>query len=149
MYLDSAILVKLVVREPDSFFYAEQIDRQTDVWSSQLAVTESWSALFRKQREGVIDAKTRWAAWRRLERYFNEGMLGLVPVDQSILKRANRIISRCYPKIALRSLDAIHLASCEAADAFPLLTNDRQMRTAADHLRFPLGPLPPSDRTRK
>jgi predicted nucleic acid-binding protein len=59
MYLDSAILVKLVVREPDSFFYAEQIDRQTDVWSSQLAVTESWSALFRKQREGVIDAKAR------------------------------------------------------------------------------------------
>jgi len=142
MYLDSAILVKLVVREPDSFFYAEQTDGQADVWSSQLALTECWSALFRKQREGVIGAKARWAAWQRLERYLTDGMLGLVPVNQPILNRANRIISRCHPGIAIRSLDAIHLASCEAADAFPLVTNDRQMRAAADHLRFPLGPLP-------
>ena len=69
-------------------------------------------------------------------------MLGLVPVDESILRRANRIISRCHPRVVLRSLDAIHLASCEAADAFPLLTPDRQRRAAADHLRFPLGPSP-------
>ena len=146
MYLDSAILVKLVVREPDSFFYAEQTDGQTDVWSSQLTFTECWSALFRKQREGAIDARVRRAAWQKLERYFTNGTLGLVPIEQSLLKRANRIISRCHSKIALRSLDAIHLASCEAADAFPLLTNDRNMRTAADHLRFPLGPLPSSGR---
>ena len=142
MYLDSAILVKLVVRETDSFFYAEHTNGQADVWSSQLALTESWSALLRKQREGSISARARRVAWQKLERYFTDGMLGLVPVDESILKRANRIILRCHPRVALRSLDAIHLASCEAADAFPLLTNDRQMRAAADHLRFPLGPLP-------
>jgi predicted nucleic acid-binding protein len=142
MYLDSAILVKLVVREPDSLFYAAQTDGQTDVSSSQVAVTETWSALFRKQREGAIDAKARWAAWKRLERYFMDGMLFLVPVDRSILSRANRIISRCHPGIGLRTLDAIHLASCEDTDAFPLLTADRQMRAAAAHLRFPLGPLP-------
>ena len=142
MYLDSAILVKLVVRETDSFFYAEQTNGQADVWSSQLALTESWSALIRKQREGAIHARVRRAAWQKLERYFIDGMLGMVPVDESILKRANRIILRCHPKVALRSMDAIHLASCEAADAYPLLTNDRQMRAAATHLRFPLGPLP-------
>lgn len=142
MYLDSVILVKLVVREPDSFFYAEQADGHTDILSSQLIITETWSALFRKQREGTIDARTRRAAWGRLERYFTNGSLVLVPIDHSILNRANQIISRCHPKIGLRSLDAIHLASCEAADAFPLFTNDRQMRTAALHLRFPLGPLP-------
>ena len=142
MYLDSATLVKLVVRETDSFFYAEQTNGQADVWSSQLALTESWSALVRKLREGAINLRARRVAWQKLERYFTDGMLGLVPVDESILKRANRIILRCHPRVALRSLDAIHLASCEAADAFPLLTNDRQMRTAADHLRFPLGPLP-------
>ena len=142
MYLDSAILVKLVVRETDSLFYAEQTNGQADVWISQLTLTESWSALVRKQREGAINVRARRVAWQKLERYFTDGMLGLVPVDESILKRANRIILRCHPRVALRSLDAIHLASCEAADAFPLLTNDRQMRTAADHLRFPLGPLP-------
>src|SRR4030095_7222427 len=142
MYLDSAILVKLVVREPDSFFYAEQTIGQTDVWISQLALAESWSALIRKQREGEIHVRVRRSAWQKLERYFTHRMLGMVPGDESILKRANRIILRCNPKVALRPLDAIHLASCEAADAYPLLTNDRQMRAAADHLRFPLGPLP-------
>jgi predicted nucleic acid-binding protein len=143
MYLDSSVLVKLVVREADSLFYAEQIIGHTDVWSSQLALTECWSALFRKQRERAIDAKTRIGAWRRLERYFADGMLSLVPIDTSILRQANRIIARCHPKIVLRSLDAIHLASCEAAEAFPLFTPDRRMRAAAEHLRFLLGPSAP------
>jgi predicted nucleic acid-binding protein len=147
MYLDSAILVKLVVREPDSFFYSEQINGQANVWTSELALTECWSALFRKQREGAIRAGARLSAWQRLERYFTDGTLGMVPVDQSLLRRANRIIASCHPKVALRSLDAIHLASCEAVDCFPLLTNDRQMRIAAEHLRLPLGPLPPSQRS--
>jgi predicted nucleic acid-binding protein len=143
MYLDTAILVKLVVREPDSLFYAEQTDGQ-EVWSSLLSYTESWSALLRKQREGAISAKTRSSAWQKLERYFTGVMLELVPVDESVLKRANEIIVRCYPKVALRSLDAVHLASCEAVSAFPLLTSDLRMRAAAHHLRFPLGPLPAS-----
>jgi predicted nucleic acid-binding protein len=142
MYLDTAILVKLVIREPDSFFYGEQTDGQQGVWSSELAFTECWSALFRKQREGTIGAKGRASAWRKLEHYLTGGMLGLVPVDRSILRRANLIILRCHPKVALRSLDAIHLASCESVAAFPLLTNDRQMRAAAEYLRLPLGPLP-------
>ncbi len=149
MYLDTAILIKLVVREPDSFFYGEQVDGASEVWSSELAFTESWSALFRKEREGAIDSGTRRAAWQKLSRYFAHEMLGLVPVNLPILKRANRIISRCHPRIALRSLDAIHLACCEAADAFPLLTNDRIMRDAAEHLRFPLGNLQPSSTTDK
>ena len=143
VYLDSAILVKLVVRETDSLFYAEQTIGQTNVWSSQLALTECCSALFRKQREGAISEKTRMTAWQKLEGYFIDGMLNLVPVDLSVLRQANRILSRCQPTILLRSLDAIHLASCEAADAFPLFTADRLMRNAAEHLRFPLGPLAP------
>lgn len=71
-----------------------------------------------------------------------EGALKLVPVDESILLRANHIIERCHPEVAVRSLDAIHLASCEVVAAFPLLTNDERMRTAGLHLKFPLGPLP-------
>lgn len=142
MYLDSAVLIKLVVREPDSLFYAEQVDGQSDVWTSQLALTECWSALFRKQREGAIGARTRRTAWKKLETYVTDGELDLVAVDRSILLRANHIIERCFPKVPVRSLDAIHLASCEAMDAFPLLTNDGRMRAAGLHLRFPVGPMP-------
>ncbi|MGH9390843.1 MAG: type II toxin-antitoxin system VapC family toxin [Vicinamibacteria bacterium] len=142
MYLDSAILVKLVVREPDSLFYVEQVHGQTGVWSSRLALTECWSALFRKQKEGALDARTRRTAFRKLEGFVAEGAVELVPVDEPVLRGANLIIERCYPSVPLRSLDAIHLASCEAAGAFPLLTNDQRMRAAGLHLRFPLGPVP-------
>jgi hypothetical protein len=85
---------------------------------------------------------TRRSAWQKLDRYWSGGMISVVPVDELLLRRANRIIARCYPEVALRSLDAIHLASREAADAFPLIANDRQMRMAAELLHFPLGPLP-------
>ena len=142
MYVDSAILVKLVVREADSLFYAEQIDGQTGVWSSAIALTECWSALFRKQREGAIGDATRRTAWQKLEHYVADGALELVAVDRSILARANQVIERCFPDVPLRSLDAIHLASCEAIAGFPLLTNDGRMRAAALHLKLPLGPLP-------
>jgi len=43
MYLDSAILVKLVVRESDSVFYADMVDGQI-VWSAELALSECFSA---------------------------------------------------------------------------------------------------------
>ena len=142
MYLDSAVLVKLVVREPDSLFYAGLVDGQAGVSTSQLALTECWSALFRKQREGAIDAKGRRSAWRKLEQYVADGALDLVPVDRGVLRRANQIIERCHPQVPVRSLDAIHLASCEATNAFPLLTNDERMRAAARRLRFALGPMP-------
>ena len=144
MYLDSAVFVKLVVREPDSMFYAEQVHGERGVWSSELALTECCSALFRKLREGAIDAKIRRIAWQKLQGYASSGAIELVPVDRLILQRAIKIIERCHPKVPLGSLDAIHLASCEAVAAFPLLTNDQRMRAAGLHLRFPLGPLPVS-----
>jgi len=61
MYLDSAILVKLVVRESDSVFYADMVDGQI-VWSAELALSECFSALLRKEREGSITTRHRQAA---------------------------------------------------------------------------------------
>ncbi len=142
MYLDSAVLVKLVVREPDSLFYADQVHGRSDVWVSEIALTECWSALLRKEREQAVDVPTRENAWRRLETYFSGEVPHMLSVTREILHRANRILDRCHPEVGLRSLDAIHLASCEAADAWPLLTSDLRMRQGAEILRLPLGPLP-------
>lgn len=142
MYLDSAILLKLVVREPDSLYYASQLDGATGVWTCDLALTECWSALLRKEREEAIDADTRAAAWQRLERYVASGV-SLLPVDAGLQSRARKVMERCHPEVAIRSLDALHLAACEALAAFPLWTNDTRMRAAAALLRTPLAPLPP------
>ena len=47
-------------------------------------------------------------------------------------------------EIILRSLDAIHLATCEQLAAFPLYTADARMRQAATKLNIHLGSQSPS-----
>jgi predicted nucleic acid-binding protein len=141
MYLDSAILVKLLVREADSLFYADMVDGQI-AWSAELALSECFSALLRKEREGAITTRHRKAAWKQLEDDVSHHRLNLVAITRPVLEEANAIMAACHPNVALRSLDAIHLAAAAQCVSWPLCTNDARMREAANRLRFPLSPLP-------
>ena len=58
MYLDSCILVKLFVREPDSDFFGKLTDGK-NLSSSILAYTEVFAALLAKERNGGITADQR------------------------------------------------------------------------------------------
>jgi predicted nucleic acid-binding protein len=143
MFLDSAILVKLLVREPDSLFYADMVDGQI-AWSAELALTECLSALLRKEREGAVTTRHRKAAWKQLEDDVGRRRLNLVAITRSVLERANAIMVACHLEVALRSLDAIHLAAAAQCVSWPLCTNDTRMRDAAARMGFPLSPLPES-----
>jgi predicted nucleic acid-binding protein len=66
MYLDSCILVKLLIREPDSEFYGQWVDGHP-VSSSLLAYTEVWSALLARERAQLIGTRLRLEAWQRFE----------------------------------------------------------------------------------
>jgi predicted nucleic acid-binding protein len=142
MYLDSAIIVKLVVREPDSLFYTQELQGKTGIWTSGLAMTECYSALCRKEREKAVTRSVRNTAWAKIEEFIENGGIGLVTPTQGILANANRVIELCHPAIVIRSLDAIHLASCEHTGAWPLYSNDERIRKAAKRLKIPLGPVP-------
>jgi predicted nucleic acid-binding protein len=141
VYIDTAILVKLLVREPDSAFYVALVAGQI-VWSSQIIVTESFSALLRKEREGTITAAHRRAAWTQIASDIAARRLNLVSLGAEVLTRANGILQACHPEVALRSLDAIHVASAEQCQSWPLCSNDRRVREAAMRLDLPLSPLP-------
>ena len=141
MYLDTAILVKLLVREPDSHFYAALVDGQP-AWSSQLVLVECFSALLRKERERAIDRAHRRRAWRQVVADVGASRLSLVPVTASLVERANAILDVCHPAVALRSLDALHLASAERCQSWPLCSNDARIRAAAAKLGLPLAPVP-------
>ena len=142
VYLDTAILVKLFVREPDSDFFGKLTDGET-VSSSVLAYTELWSALLAKERNGAITEETRQRAWRSFARNVDEEMILLSPISQATFRKANHILESCHPRVPLRSLDALHLASSDQLQDWPLCTTDKRMRAAAALLRFPLGDLPP------
>jgi predicted nucleic acid-binding protein len=141
MYLDTSVLVKLFVREPDSEFYGGLTDGQA-ISTSILAYTEAWSAMLFMERAGKIDPQQRQRAWAALDRNFQEDTIELLPMGPALFRRANRILEACHPVVPLRSLDALHLASADQAQDWPLATGDKRMRDAAEHLKFPLAPLP-------
>jgi len=141
MYLDSCILVKLFVREPDSDFFGKLTDGET-LSSSILAFTEVFAALLTKERNGAITADQRQRPWRSFERSVEEEMILLAPFSPAIFKKANYLLEGCQPTIALRSLDALHLAACDHLQDWPLAAIDQRMRAAGALLRFPLTELP-------
>ncbi len=141
MYLDTSILVKLFIREPDSEFYGTLADGE-EVSSSVLACSEFCSALLTKERLNAITPSQRLRAWAAFERQVAYQAIQLHPLGLPVLKRARRILETCHPDIALRSLDALHLAACDQAQDWPLVTGDRRMREAAAILNFPLAPMP-------
>lgn len=143
MYVDSAILIKLVVREPDSGFYVKLLEGTRGLRTSELAVTECRSVLERKRRQGELDAETRDGAWRRLGSFWQRGGgVALHPLTRRVLDEAGAMIADCIAVAPLRTLDAIHLATCRLQGAPPLVTNDRVMRLAARHLGIPLAEIP-------
>jgi predicted nucleic acid-binding protein len=141
MYLDSCILVKLLIREPDSEFYGQWVDGHP-VSSSLLAYTEVWSALLARERAQLIRTRLRIEAWQRFEDQMRMQMIDLSPVSEAIVRRAHWILGRVHPKVPLRSLDALHLATADQLQDWPLVTSDQRLREAALHLGYPLSDLP-------
>jgi predicted nucleic acid-binding protein len=141
MYLDSSILVKLLVREADSEFYGRLTDGQV-ITSSMLAYTEVWTAMMAKERNRAITAEVRQQSWKRFERNYVEDVFDLATISDAILRRANWIVGRVHPQVPLRSLDAIHLATADQLQDWPLVTTDQRMREAAAQLGYPLANVP-------
>jgi predicted nucleic acid-binding protein len=141
MYLDTSNLVKLFVRDEQSEFYCKVTDGQP-VCSSVLAYTEVWSAFLFRERAGELTPEQRQRAWVAFDRNVMDDLIELLPMGPAIFKRANRMLEACHPKVALRSLDALHLASADQAQDWPLATHDKRMRDAAVMLGFPVTPWP-------
>ncbi|MGI8964970.1 MAG: type II toxin-antitoxin system VapC family toxin [Limisphaerales bacterium] len=137
MYLDTAILVKLFAAEPDSKFFVELTNGQ-NISSSVLSYTEIYAAMLRKERSRELTKAERLRGWTSFEMQLSDGTIELAPFHEALFKKANRIMEHCSPKIALRSLDALHLATCDRLQDWPLCTTDVRMRQAAELLRFPL-----------
>lgn len=139
MYLDSAIIVKLLVREPDSEFFNSALSGH-GLDSSELCVTEVRSALLAKERSGSISMRERRKAADQFSELVRGEILRLFPFNDLILRRAAAILEACHPKIALRTLDALHVATCDFHRCDALCTTDLRMRSAGAQLAMKLFP---------
>lgn len=134
MYLDTSVLVKRYVAEPDSHHVLEIVVGFTLV-TSELAVAEMWSALLAKERAGLpMEARKR--SWNAFTGDIDEGVLRLIPLDGVMIREANEMMLRVHPQVPLRTLDAIHLATYDSVTTGPIFTKDKRMIAAAKLLGF-------------
>src|SRR5947209_8474858 len=112
MYLDTAIIVKLLVREADSeWFDAALVGHHLE--SSELALAELRSALLYKERGGYITTRERISAAEKFIAMVEEDLMTLLPINRLVVERASAIQLACHPRIPLRTLDALHVATCD------------------------------------
>ncbi|HSH94926.1 MAG TPA: type II toxin-antitoxin system VapC family toxin [Roseimicrobium sp.] len=142
MYLDSSIIVKLLVAEPDSEFFVRALEGQPLV-TSELARTEVFSALLARERAGKISATERQMAWSELQTRIESGEVKVESLNSVVLRKATHCLDRCHPDVPLRTLDAIHLATADLCQDFPLASTDVRMRAAA--VRMGIAVFPPME----
>jgi predicted nucleic acid-binding protein len=133
MYLDSAIIVKLLVREEDSAWFDRHVTAH-ELWSSELVLAEVRSAILIKERTEQVSAAERKSAFVRFEMLCDEKSLQLHPLNLAVVERAAGLLAVCHPQAPLRTLDAIHLATALLHPRGPLCTTDKRLRAAAQRI---------------
>ena len=139
MYLDSAIIVKLLVREEDSEWFEENLPGHS-LWTSELSLAEVRSAVLIKERTGYISAPERKQAIARFQLMCDTEQVRLHPLNRLTIERAVGLLESCHPDVALRLLDAIHVATALLYLRGSLCATDRKMRAAAQRIGLPCFP---------
>jgi predicted nucleic acid-binding protein len=137
MYVDTSVIVKLYIWEPDSEACEATVSGMSLV-SSHLAHCEFRSAVLGKISRGALSAESGSNVWRRFEKELGSGEFRLVSLNDSIARDAAVLLDELHPDVPLRPLDALHLATYLGIDAGQLFTKDRRMRQAAAKLGLPL-----------
>jgi predicted nucleic acid-binding protein len=137
MYVDTSVMVKLFVAEPDSEL-CEAIVSGATLVSSRLLYCELRSAVLAKVLRRIIPAELATEIWREFERRIAAQEIRFVALDDMIVQDATDLLNELHTKVPLRALDALHLATFLSAEVGPLFTKDKRMLQAAEHLGFAL-----------
>ena len=139
MYLDSAIIVKLLVRETDSAWFDQHLAGHP-FETSELALAEVRSALLAKERAGHITSRERISAGEKFLTMIENDLIQLRPMNRRVLERASAMQLACHPKIPLRTLDALHVATADLHKCETLSTTDGRMHAACAQFAIALMP---------
>jgi predicted nucleic acid-binding protein len=139
MFLDSAIVVKLIVRENNTDFFVQSLKGHI-LFASELSLVEVPSALFLKARSNLLSEEQRHEAVELFEAKLHNEEIVVIPVDSKVYREARWVMDHSHPDVALRSLDAIQIATCSTSREFPLCATDSRLRAAAKKLHIPIFP---------
>lgn len=128
LYLDTAIVLTLFVREPMSESIGKWIaSRRQSLACSDWGLTECASALGIRMRRGELDADAAARACRAVMNFANESC-ELIACTSYHQREAQKLLARFV--LSLRAGDALHLAISQHAQA-TLVTCDKQLVAAA------------------
>ena len=139
MYLDSAIIVKLLVREADSDWFAVNLAGHKFV-TSELALAEVRSALLSRERGGHLTQRERVVAAEKFISMIEAEYIRLLPLNRPALDRTSAIQLACHPRVPLRTLDALHVATCDLHHGSGMCATDGRIRAACRQLGIALTP---------
>jgi len=130
IYLDTSWLVKLFVEEDDAAAVRRVVQRDGTVLVSEVSFVEFHSAVARRRREGALSQRASGSIVRRFRSEWPDR--SRVAVSTDVIVRAAALVT----DHALRSIDAIHLASAllvasGAPEPVRLGASDRRLLAAA------------------
>jgi predicted nucleic acid-binding protein len=137
-YLDSAILVKLYLDEPDSERWRTSVGHYEDLASSTLSLLEMKCSLRRNAHAGLITTAGTKRIWNEFRAAIDDGIIQTFPIGNDVIEESVRILEELSRKILLRSLDTLHLATARLHGCSALATTDLRMRAGAAALQIPL-----------
>jgi predicted nucleic acid-binding protein len=132
IYLDSSALAKLYVPEPESDALETFLRGRRDLMISELAITEVLSAVARRRREGMITAHQAMEIRDAVLADADSGSFHRLDMSPVVHREAERLLFH-IASVALRTLDALHVAAAMLGSATHVVTYDARMRAAALH----------------
>jgi predicted nucleic acid-binding protein len=130
VYVDTSMLVKRYLPELGSQeLEARLIGEQPEMLVSELVLPELSSALRRRERKGLIDARYVEDALEDFHEDVRCAALRLADLDTTCIRKASSLIRRLQSPLA--TLDAVHLATALEHGCDILFTSDAQLSRAA------------------
>jgi predicted nucleic acid-binding protein len=148
MYLDSAIIVKLLVREPESEWFERNLPGQP-FETSELALSEVCAALLSQERANKLSPQERVKATERFFLMIEDETISLLSLNRPVVDRARSVQLACHPQVPLRTLDALHVATCDLHNGGSMCATDSRIRAACKQMGIALMPEKIEDLTVK
>ena len=133
LYFDTSALAKAYTSEPGSQDVDEFLARGTTVFLSDLNRVELRCMLARRVRAGEISAVQEQAVWSQFLLDVSNEFFEPFAMPSTAWSVATQLIDRVAP-VALRTLDALHVALASTLPAITFVTADRAQRAAAQQL---------------
>jgi predicted nucleic acid-binding protein len=144
-YWDTSTLVKLYVKEADSAALVNHLRSAAGAQAtSRIALYEARATFRRKESDGLLPAGATQILHAQLLQDVSTGIMRLIEIGTDLEREYGQILDFCHsrsPLIAVRTLDAIHLASAKLAVESEIVTTDKRMRDAAKQLGFAVFPV--------